>query len=210
MKTLVKENAVFFGWCAVFFAAGIVLLLQIEQGDEIIFFSERRTEFWNLFFKNATQLGEFWVFVVVILPVLYFNRRAGVSMTAMGLSVSLVSYLLKIFFAHPRPKTYFRERELLENLSFVEGVYVNAGATSLPSGHTMAAFALFGFLSFLAQKKPLTGTLLFALALAVGVSRMYLVQHFLKDVLFGAALGLALAIIAWWVYEKQPKVAAQA
>ncbi|HRF40255.1 MAG TPA: phosphatase PAP2 family protein, partial [Saprospiraceae bacterium] len=41
--------------------------------------------------------------------------------------------------------------------------------------------------------------LLFAVALTVGVSRMYLVQHFWKDVYFGALIGV---VLAWGVYVR--------
>ena len=94
--------------------------------------------------------------------------------------------------------------ERFDELRLVEGVEVYIGATSFPSGHTMAGFALFGLLAFLLPKRYKGAALLFfLLALIVALSRVYLVQHFVKDIYLGAWLGLFIAILAWWLFGRQ-------
>jgi membrane-associated phospholipid phosphatase len=67
---------------------------------------------------------------------------------------------------------------------------------SFPSGHTMAAFGLYAALAFYA-KKWYQAFGLFFLALLVGYSRIYLSQHFLVDVIFGAMLGCLAALVGF-------------
>ncbi|WP_404818046.1 phosphatase PAP2 family protein [Reichenbachiella ulvae] len=66
---------------------------------------------------------------------------------------------------------------------------------SFPSGHTTTAFVIAFCLSLLFQKRLLTYAFLFV-ALLVAYSRMYLLQHFYIDILFGALVGSASVIIS--------------
>ena len=86
---------------------------------------------------------------------------------------------------------------MLVQLGFIPGFEMNKVLTSFPSAHTMAAFALFSFLAFCFPRKPWLSLTCVIAALLVGVSRMYLVQHFFKDVYTGALLGVTLGAIAY-------------
>jgi membrane-associated phospholipid phosphatase len=82
---------------------------------------------------------------------------------------------------------------LLSKVKFVEGVEIFQGATSFPSGHTMSSFAIYGLAAFLFENPNLK--IIFALiAVLIGVSRVYLIEHFPEDVLLGAILGLIIGI----------------
>ncbi|WP_264842768.1 phosphatase PAP2 family protein [Caldinitratiruptor microaerophilus] len=73
---------------------------------------------------------------------------------------------------------------------------VRAGGFSFPSGHSMVAFALYGYLAYLTwhgrhrpwQRLPLAGALV-AVAVLIGVSRIYLGVHYPSDVVAGFAAG---------------------
>jgi membrane-associated phospholipid phosphatase len=67
---------------------------------------------------------------------------------------------------------------------------------SFPSGHTMTAFALALFLSILIRNK-FWGVLLLILAILVAYSRVYLFQHFPKDVFAGSIFGVFAVLIAF-------------
>jgi membrane-associated phospholipid phosphatase len=79
----------------------------------------------------------------------------------------------------------------------MEDFNYNAGSNSFPSGHTLSAFALYGFLAFSSKNKTVSTVLLLALAVLVAISRVYLLQHFLQDILMGSVLGVGLAIF-WY------------
>ena len=92
-------------------------------------------------------------------------------------------------FAHDRPATVLSKTGLLAKVKFVEGVEIYQGATSFPSGHTMSAFAIYGLAAFLFENPTLKA--IFALiAVLIGISRIYLIEHFPEDVLVGAIIGL--------------------
>ena len=120
----------------------------------------------------------------------------------LGFSVSVISYLTKTYFGHDRPSLYFRKLGMLDEINLVEGIVLNGGTTSFPSGHTMSAFALYAFLAFCLPKKKWLAALLFLIALLVGISRIYLVQHFLQDVYLGAILGVLIGMGWYWIQSR--------
>jgi membrane-associated phospholipid phosphatase len=66
-------------------------------------------------------------------------------------------------------------------------------SASFPSGHAMSAWATAGALAVLA---PRLRAPVLALAAAIAFSRVYLGVHFWLDILAGAALGLAIGVLA--------------
>jgi membrane-associated phospholipid phosphatase len=82
-------------------------------------------------------------------------------------------------------------------LHFVEGVDIQT-LYSFPSGHTAIAFALAITLSLCLKNKGWFAFLL-TLALLVGYSRIYLLQHHLMDVVAGAIVGAASSFIAYYL-----------
>ncbi|MDF2937934.1 MAG: rane-associated phospholipid phosphatase [Paenibacillaceae bacterium] len=127
----------------------------------------------------------------VIMGLLYrmlgFRREIGlIAFTALG--SALLNTGLKHLFRRPRPEVY----RLAEAAGF-----------SFPSGHSMAAFSLYGLLALLLwphlRGKPGKTVLLAAAALlilAIGLSRIYLGVHYPSDVLGGyAASGCWIAAV---------------
>lgn len=198
LAKLIRENGFYFGFFVLFLLVGGIFLSVIEQGDLIFYFSDHRSDFSNLFFFYFTKLGEELVFIFAFLLLLFVKFRYALTLPLLGFSVSFTSFLSKKLFAHDRPYLFFREAGLFDQISVVDGVVLNGGANSFPSGHTMAAFALYTFLALVITRKKGTAIMLFVTALLVGISRVYLVQHFFKDIYLGAILGLLLAVL--WFY----------
>ncbi|MDX1943314.1 MAG: phosphatase PAP2 family protein [Saprospiraceae bacterium] len=204
-KGLLNENARFFICFIIFLILGAITLFFIQQGDEIFFFSNHRSAFGNLFFTYFTRLGEGLIFVGLTLIFLFVRYRTAMFVPLMGLTVMLVTFLSKKAFSHPRPWLYFQQLNITDQINLVEGVEVHSGANGFPSGHTMAAFALYTFLALILPQKRGVAILLFTTALLVGVSRIYLVQHFFKDVYLGAIIGVIIAVIFHYLHHKYPK-----
>lgn len=201
MSKLFSPNRVFITAYLIFLPAATVLLFFMEKGDLVLFFSDHRTAFLDVFFRWFTDFGDglwFGVFAVVLL---FFRYRYAISVAALGLSVMVVSYVSKSIFSLDRPLPYFQKIGLEDQLTFVAGVDVHTGATSFPSGHTMTAFALYGFLAFIFPQKKVLGFFLFLIAVGAGLSRVYLVQHFFQDIYLGSLIGLAVALL-WWYLQK--------
>lgn len=183
---------------ALLWIAGLVSALSFQEGEEIFWFNHRRSGWWDNFFYLGNKLGEEPMFIGGFLLVLAYRFRSAVVWPFMLFTVSLVSHYTKTYFAHPRPSLFFREVGTFEQLRPLEGVFLNGGLTSFPSGHTMVAFTMFTFLALNWPSRH-RGWQLFFLALAtwVGLSRIYLIQHFLKDVLLGSAIGVLLALLGY-------------
>lgn len=186
-----------------FFITGLVMLLLMPYGAEILYLNTWRAEPLNSFFRFFTLMGEFPAFVVTGLLLLLWRYRFALLFAGAGLLVSPLSYLLKDKIGTDRPITYFEKAGIREAVVQVPGVDLNSGQTSFPSGHTMAAFALYGLVALTAGRVvPWLGLACAWTAILVGISRIFLVQHFLIDVLGGAAIGLLLALLLWRLDER--------
>lgn len=202
LRRLLRGNASFFYPFTAFLLITGGLLAFIETGDAIFFFGNYRSNWGDVFFRYATRLGEGGLFVLATLALLFVRYRYALVLPMLGASVSIVTQSAKAFFAHPRPYAYFRDANMLGALIPVEGVHMHSGWNSFPSGHTLAAFALYAFLALCLPRKAWSGFLFLLLAVVVGISRVYLVQHFLKDVFLGALLGVGLALF-WYLLSFQ-------
>ncbi len=202
MKNLFQKNKTYFICVFATFAIGGVYLLQYDKPETILFFSENRNGLLDVFFSWATKMGEGPVYIAVAVAFLFFRLGQALWVGLVGFFVMGLSFLLKWLFAVDRPVAFFQKHNLLDQLTFVEGIEVHSGATSFPSGHSMSAFALYGLLIlFLPNKKRYTLPL-FAVAVAVAISRIYLVQHFYVDVYFGSLIGVLVAIVFYVLHEK--------
>ena len=177
---------------------GAFFLIQYDQGSILEFFSANRESRLDQFFIYGTQLGEESSYLIITIVFLFIRFRYALLVPFTGIFVTIISFLSKSFFLHPRPSAYYKELGTLQDIALIEGVPLLGGLTSFPSGHTMSAFALFTLLTFLLPRKKWIGLLCFILALIVGLSRIYLVQHFLKDVYVGALMGVSIAIIIYY------------
>ncbi len=193
----IKNNKFYLGCFLIFLLVGAGLLMNIQQGDVILFFSERRNPVSDFFFKYFTKVGEEHGYILVITIFLFIRFRYALLAFLAGVGALIISYLLKSYFKHPRPKLYFNQEGTFDQIQAVEGVHLLSGSMSFPSGHTASGFALYGIIAFLVGKRWYWQIALFLVAFLVGFSRIYLVQHFLKDVYLGAITG---TFIAWLLY----------
>lgn len=148
-------------------------------------------------FRDITALGGRSVLTAVTLAALGYlllaGRRTTAALVAFAvLGGTLLSTLLKAGFARPRP-------DLVAHL-------VEVSSQSFPSGHAMMStvtWLTLGTLLATAQptrrlKAYVLGTGI-AIALLVGVSRVYLGVHWPTDVLAGWFVGAAWALFCWCV-----------
>ena len=77
------------------------------------------------------------------------------------------------------------------------------GQNSFPSGHTMSGFALYTIVALLWNQKSWGGLIAVSFAVLTGISRIYLVHHFLEDVVSGAIVGVLIALIIYYFQMKR-------
>jgi membrane-associated phospholipid phosphatase len=180
-----------------FFILGLSLNLVLPVGDELLFLNRWRAEPYNSFFRLSTLLGEYHVYVLAGLPALLWRLRYGLLVALTGLLISPISYVVKDRIGKDRPITWLRTESRHDEVLVVPGEVLNEGRTSFPSGHSMAAFGLYSALAvLLCGVYPRLGLALALCAVLTALSRIFLVQHFLADVLGGALLGLLVGELA--------------
>lgn len=167
---------------------------QWSKEDLHLYLNGLTSSTWDGVFLLLTRLGEGWIFGLAAIAFLFHDyRKASISALA-GLAVLFISAALKnlVFAEALRPSAVFSPNEL----RLVPGLELHK-TRSFPSGHTMAAFGSF-FLLALCYPKKWWSFLMGVLALLTGISRVYLSQHFLEDVVAGAWLG---TLITWGVWK---------
>lgn len=185
----------------------IFLLLS---GGALLYFSDLKalhlqinefhTSFFDFFFKYFTHLGDgITVGIVSLSLILFFEIRAGIFIAVASLLDSVVVQFLKrsVFPDHFRPAHYFSELAEWHTIAGVE----QHSSFSFPSGHTAAAFCLYFGLALVFQKKWGACTFFFV-ALLVGLSRVYLSQHFLEDIYVGSIVGVAMTVICFPLFYR--------
>lgn len=142
-----------------------------------------------------------WLGALFFVSLILFLYLRGYLIETIFVFISLGSYfysiLLKSLFHMPRP------------LNAVEG-FIQADRFSFPSTHTLIYTAVFGFLFYVFSTLKLKDVLLkhvIKIALAylicmVGISRVYLGQHYLIDVIFGYIFGGIYLIFLVGLYKK--------
>jgi len=197
LKLTYVLNRYFFTCFFIYLIIGGLGLFALNHGDLLIYLSENRTPFGDFFFRNVTKLGEEWSYIFFVGLFIFIRFRYALLIPITGLIVTIISFLTKSYFLQPRPSVYYKKLGTLADLNLVEGVRLVKGLTSFPSGHTMSAFALFTIIALLSNRNRGTAILLFLLAVAVGLSRVYLVQHFLRDIYLGAILGVGIGVFLY-------------
>jgi len=204
LKKLFWDNRPFFIGFGVFMLVALLLLLFIEKGAAIFYLSNQRTAIADWVFKFGTKLGEPYLYLAAVVFLIFQRYRSALSIPLIGLSAMLMSFGSKEIFNHDRPMLFFNKLGVFDQINTIEGIALHGGTTSFPSGHTMSAFALFTFLALCYSGKKLLDLLFLGMATIVAVSRIYLVQHFLQDVIFGAVLGLGLGVLWYFLQFKLP------
>ncbi|MDI9860967.1 phosphatase PAP2 family protein [Flectobacillus roseus] len=198
MKNLLKNNLSFFVPFILMWLVCLGWVLQTPKFEQMVWINSHRTIWSDTFFWCATQLGEGWFFVTMILVWLVFKyEQAFIGVTAFAVS-TLISQGLKFSFQTLRPSEFFKD--VSYPWKYVSGVELH-GFNSFPSGHTTSAFCIFTLWVFFA-KKPMINPIFLTLAITAAYSRPYLFQHFPEDLLGGSIVGIISAILAIKIYQR--------
>jgi len=162
-----------------------------------------RTPEMTTFFTWITYLGTkeivlLYLITATVILLLYkkYNDLIALYLSLLGSAVFL--YLGKLAFHRPRPETAL----------YFESSY------SFPSAHATLAVAFYGFLGYLlihhSSHFRTKVNFFFAttvLVLLIGLSRIYLGEHYISDVYSGYLIGTlwvitAIALLQWLIYKK--------
>lgn len=180
---------------AAFLAASVLSLTQ-DQLTISLWINQNHLRLFDYVCYFTTHLGDGVFAVLLGIAVLYFRRHLGILLLlCYALSSGLTQALKRLVFADVHRPLWHLER-LNEAMYYVPPGVEHIYNHSFPSGHTTAAFAIFGMLSFATEKLGLK-VAYFLLAVLVAFSRIYLLQHFLIDTMFGALIG---TFVSYFIY----------
>jgi len=200
------------------FIASFSFIAYLVEMEKLIYFDHHIISFVQGFEADfLTAIMIFFSFIGDTVPVIVItllsafflyrvlrHRREVLLLLSTMIGSTLLNVLLKYIFQRTRPD--------INQIVFEEGF-------SFPSGHSMAAFSLYGILTFLLWRHIKTrsgrGTLLIfnsLMILLIGLSRIYLGVHYPSDVIAAyAASGFWLFTVIWiyqWMQERRYKTAA--
>ena len=123
------------------------------------------------------------------------TRKFGMAVLfAVLVGTLLTNLVMKPLFARPRPYVYYADNPLFMSWYEFAGAHIESDK-SFPSGHTTAAFEI-GVALFLVLNKKYSWIFPVFSAL-VGLSRIYLMVHYVTDVLGGVLVGTFAGIMGY-------------
>ncbi len=169
------------------YAVSLLFLKQIMFFDQQLFLiiNSMSNPLLDPTFMFLTYLGSsvFWILAIMMLWI-KGNRRASVCLVLAFIIDTLSLLFLKFLFSRPRP---------FENFSDLDFLSLETDLSpSFPSGHTQRAFSGTVILGSFYKK---FSKLFFALALLVGISRIYIGVHYPFDILSGSINGFLIGSI---------------
>lgn len=197
----------------IMFIISFSLIAYFVEAEKLISFDTRVIAFVQSFeSKFLTAIMKFLSFIGSTVAVIFItigsafflyrilhHRRELILLAITMIGSTLLNMLLKSIFQRARPE--------INQIVFEEGF-------SFPSGHSMAAFSLYGVLTFLLWRHIRTragrGLLLTVnslMILLIGLSRIYLGVHYPSDVIGAyAASGFWLFTVIWyfqWLQDRK-------
>ena len=140
-------------------------------------------DFFDKYFVFITKFGNIDVVIgIVICLILAFRNRYAIMITTLVINSAITNQLVKHIVLRDRPSVL----KLIEQ-----------GGYSYPSGHTMIAICLYGYLLYLVFTKInnkfikyIGSIVLVSLILSICISRIYVGVHYASDVVGGFILAL--------------------
>jgi membrane-associated phospholipid phosphatase len=174
----------------------LLISIFVKKGNEVIWINSFHHPILDSFFFGITGLGNGLIVIPFLFSWFFIRLRYALCAAISFSTIGLVCASVKDIFNVPRPVSVI-DPSLLH---FVDSVNIHT-QHSFPSGHTATIFCLATLISLTSKNSILT-IISLLVAFLVGLSRIYLAQHFLIDVAAGAFLGCVVAFICWTILGK--------
>lgn len=158
------------------------------------------SNFFDVFFELISYFSNYFglIFLFLILFIFVDKKYSIFFGITYGIGIGL-NFLLKNLFIRPRP--YEVDAGIINKITAV--------GDSFPSGHSVSATIIVCFILYYIWSRynnrvirSISIVLSILFIIFVGLSRMYLGQHYLSDILAGIAFGVVYSIFGIVSYKK--------
>ncbi len=198
---IIKEHKYFFVPYFLFLSIGIYFALTIDKLNSHLWLTSYYSQITDILFVWITKMAEGWFTIPILIALLFYNYRAFVfTALSYGISAGITQILKRVVFDEQlRPVHFLHQHPEFRRIKDV----VIQEFNSFPSGHTTSAFSIFICLAFLVKNNYLK-LLCFLAATIIAFSRVYLSQHFLKDIIAGSIVGTSISTLFYYfIYEQK-------
>lgn len=175
----------------------VIYILIHSKGSEVLYCYAHQSELLTSLFIWVTRLGEWITIAGLGIYLLFKNRKAFFAALIAFLPMDILMLWVKRVLEYPRPLRFFQHGEITAIPD-----YPSLYHQSMPSGHTFTAFFFASFVCFFFNLSFRYSLLLFLAAVLIGFSRVYLLCHFIEDVLLGSIMGITAGILPSFIYPK--------
>ncbi len=180
----------------------VVLLLSLDRAISDYFYAHRGDALWH-FGNFITYFGKSDIYLVVALGLYLVYRKSNATLSKVGIYLLLLNLVsgivvtvLKFIFAKTRPLLYHSDVVFAFDWFRYEYAY-----NAFPSGHSATALAVWFGLALVFPRYKIALTLV---GVMIAFSRMVIDAHYLSDVLFGGAIGIATAMLVYAKMQLKP------
>jgi len=155
-----------------------------------LYLQQIQISWFSALMKAISFLGEPKQALVLIIGIsgafwYLHNKKSGIFIAISSFGAIIIGEIVKFIVKRPRPDPNLIHQYLPE-----------LKPDSFPSGHVLIFLGLFGFIFYLVQKemkgglsKKITQAFLILLILLMSISRIYLGEHWLSDVIGSLVIG---------------------
>ena len=186
-------SSIFFWIILLFWILGFVLIINTNQLELHKKLNGFNFSMLDLIVPYATHIGDGLFAILLVVFFFFFKKKYSlILLFSFLISSGITQFLKQVVFPNVmRPIHYFQNDD---SIHLVSGVVIHS-QNSFPSGHATTCFAIFTTL-FLFWKENLRLQAIFVLsAILFALTRVYLSQHFLEDVLAGSVVGTFTALV---------------
>ena len=132
------------------------------------------------------QVMVYLLFLVFIVLLFIRIKTALIALISFALTAGIVQLLKHTVFETMKRPYYFLQSDV--NFRIIED-FTYHSSNSFPSGHSASIFAICTVIAYQYKSKLSIQLLLVVIAVLVALTRVYLCQHFLQDIIAGSLIG---------------------
>jgi undecaprenyl-diphosphatase len=188
----------------IFVALTVVVALSLTSGFDnflyMYFRSAHRSANVDAVMITATSFGDVSTLLViaVILTIIRRTRKMGmIFLTTIVVTAILVMYIKPLVGRSGPPYKFEPDLRLPQHFIIEDdSMLPSVRNLSYPSNHVAIATSFAFIIGFgLNRRSRIAGSIIWSFPIIIAITKLYIMQHYLTDVISGAILGLVISII---------------